>query len=162
MLSSSILFYIGYICKKLKIIEKITFSIFAISFIFLSISYFIFDTGINLATNSYFNPLLLIIFSLAGFAFTLYISKCLHNIKFLSIFFGFLGIKTMPILCLHFLFFKIITYIQIILYSLPIYRLASFPCYYTKHWWILYTITGLLGPIIANYIYLKIKHRYFV
>lgn len=162
MLSSSILFYIGYIFKKFKIIEKISFLIFTISFAILLIAYFIFDTGINLATNNYYNPILLIIFALSGFTFTLYISKCLNNIRFYSQIFAFLGTKTIPILCLHFLFFKLITYIQVMLYSLPIYRLASFPCYYTEYWWILYTIVGIVGPLVTNYLYLKVKNRFFM
>lgn len=162
MLSSSILFYIGYIFKEFGIIGKITFKIFGVSFIILLISSFIFDKGINLSTNNYYNPFLLIVFSLSGFAFTIYVSKYLNNIKFLSNIFEFLGLRTMPILCLHLLFFKIVTYIQVILYSLPTYRLASFPYYYTKYWWILYTIVGILGPIIVNYLYLKIKHSFFM
>ena len=68
----------------------------------------------------------------------------------------------MPILCLHFIFFKIVTCIQVILYSLPNYRLASFPCYYTEYWWILYTIVGIVGPLVTNYLYLKVKNRFFM
>lgn len=158
--SSSILFYIGYCIKKYNIVEKITFKIFEISFLILLISCFIFDKGINLSVNKYYNPLLLIIFSLTGFVFTIYISKLINKLKKISNIFQILGAKTLPILCLHLLFFKFVTYLQVILYSLPDYRLAASLCYYTEKWWILYTLVGIIGPLITNYLYLNIKNYF--
>lgn len=68
------------------------------------------------------------------------INKILKNKK---------GKNTIYILFLHFLAFKLITYIQLRIYNLPNYSLASFPTLYINNgWWILYFLAGIIIPMI--------------
>ena len=64
---------------------------------------------------------------------------------------GFIGNHTMIILSLHFLFFKIVSFIIVRYYHLPFDRLYEFPViaeYAHNGWWIAYWIIGLLFPLI--------------
>lgn len=65
--------------------------------------------------------------------------------------FNYIGENTMIILAFHFLSFKIISYIQLRIYNLPSYMLARFPILYSENgWWILYSLVGIVIPIIIK------------
>ena len=65
-----------------------------------------------------------------------------------------LGRATMPIVILHFLSFKLVTWVGLQLTGGEAYLLAAFPTLFTGGaWWLAYTVAGLaLGA--ALYVYL--------
>lgn len=61
----------------------------------------------------------------------------------------YIGKNSLPILVMHQISFKIVTYIQVSVYKEPAYMLASFPVLYTDNgWWIIYSIVGVCVPLI--------------
>ena len=70
------------------------------------------------------------------------------------------GQRTMAILEMHFLAFKLVAIIVIRVYSLPKYCLAAFPNLWgTKGWWwVAYTIVGVVIPIIIRLVCEKSRH----
>lgn len=68
----------------------------------------------------------------------------------------YLGNKTMIILALHFISFKIVSLLIVLIYHLPSYRLAEFITiheYSRKGWWIVYVLIGIACPLFMDYIY---------
>ena len=60
----------------------------------------------------------------------------------------YIGKRTLPIVLLHQISFKIVTYIQINIYKEPEYMLASFPVLYADNgWWLIYCVVGIGAPV---------------
>ena len=84
---------------------------------------------------------------------------------------SYLGDKTLDILTWHFLCFKACSLIIIVVYTLPVARLAEFPVieeYAYQGWWLPYFIIGITGSVLitftfnqfiglVNTVYLSIK-----
>ena len=71
---------------------------------------------------------------------------------------AYVGRNTIPILCLHFLSFKVISSIQVLIYKSDVCNIASFPVYLrTDLWWIADTIVGVILPLVLNEIHVKFK-----
>lgn len=69
-------------------------------------------------------------------------------------FLTYIGNNTMPILTWHFLSFKLVSLLFVILFQLPWERLAEFPyikVYAFQSGWILYFIIGSLIPLLLNH-----------
>ena len=72
---------------------------------------------------------------------------------------GYLGRATMPIVILHFLSFKLVTWLGLLATGGESYLLAAFPVYFTGGvWWLAYTAAGLALPLAADAVYKKIKN----
>lgn len=158
MLTCSFLFYLGIIYKKNEHQIHSNLWILILSFLFLLYCTFNLPNQFELVQNRYDNPVILIMASITGFLFILEVSKILSKFIYLKQTLSYIGKNTMVILCFHFLFLKLVTYIQIIIYHRPSYMLASFPVLISSDgWWILYTITGIAGPLILSCLYKKCK-----
>ena len=62
----------------------------------------------------------------------------------------YIGDNTLTILTWHFLSFKLVSLFLILIYQLPISRLAEFPViemYAYQGWWLIYFIVGVGMPI---------------
>ena len=65
---------------------------------------------------------------------------------------------SVPIVALHFLSFKIVNYIIVLIYGMENYMVASFPVLSeTGLWWLLYLILGICVPLIFEKVMVKIK-----
>ena len=118
------------------------------------------DFAIDLGLNSINSPTLFILESIVGFFFTYFLACLLTYIKPIANTFMFMGKYTLSILILHLSAFKIITYLQVLIYKLPEYRLSSFPVYDVSHgWWILYCLVGIVIPIACAVIFDYIKNE---
>lgn len=90
------------------------------------------------------NPIYYAICSAAGFVLVYGIAQNLTNISVLS----FIGQHTLAVMLLHFAAFKVITFIEIAYYRLPLYVLAAFPTYRgSTIWGIGYCIVGVAIPV---------------
>ncbi len=141
----------GYLFKQLHVNELIYKKkvylaiIFTISFIALSLLTPKAKIGIN--ANNYYNPIYLFLVSCFGSLFT-YISACyIDKIAVLKCALILLGRNSLYIMMLHFLSFKIIIKIIIIMKAYPAYYLASFPVLDSFGYWrTLYILVGLFVP----------------
>ena len=163
------LLYIGTICSLLSVLyigtlfEKLTIDnvfnkyYFIFSITLLMIFTFVYKNTILININQYYNPALLILLSIISFTFVMSFASIIKTpimVKSLS----YLGQNTIPILMLHCISFKLITYIQILMYKEPIENLAAFKTFHTDGiWWLLYMIVGIIIPLIINAVYQKSK-----
>lgn len=92
----------------------------------------------------------LFVMSMAGWFFTYSMSQIISEGKSLiADCLIYIGKNSLPILVMHQVSFKIVTYIQVIVYKEPAYMLASFPVLYKDNgWWIIYSIVGVCVPLI--------------
>lgn len=72
-----------------------------------------------------------------------------------------LGRYSLHIMCLQFLAFKSVSIVMIMIYRLPIDRLAEYPVIYDVDglWWIAYTVSACVLPILAVKLYEKTKEK---
>lgn len=160
MLSCSAIFYLGILYKKYNEKIKINFPLFFSCFLILLFCYINNTQKFEIAGNYYNNPVWLILASSSGFFFIIYLSQLSEKIKFIQNVLSYIGKHTIAILCLHFLFFKIITYLQVLIYNQPDYMLAAFPGLFSQNgWWIAYGIVGIAGPLITLEVYKKLKQN---
>ena len=110
-------------------------------------------------THPYYrNIYLYICTSILGFISILTISNKLANRNIGKIF-KYLGDRTMPILILHFIFFRITTWCIIITRNDNISLLSNHPLpkAYANNYWYIYIIFGIALPILTYRMYLAIK-----
>lgn len=160
--STTILFYLGILYKNFQNKINLNFITFLMSIIILLLCYSNNQSKFIIANNYYNNPIWLILASISGFFFILYISKVLSNNLFCSNLLSYIGQHTVIILCMHILFFKVITYLQVLIYNQPDYMLAAlFPTllFNQNGWWIAYGIVGIAGPLITLEVYKKLKQN---
>ena len=115
--------------------------------------------SVGLAGNGYSSPIFLLAASLAGWVLVRQ-AACLAAAwpKFSTVL-AYLGRATMPIVILHFLSFKLVTWLGLLAAGGESYLLAAFPIYFTGGaWWLAYTAAGLVLPLAANAVYKKIKN----
>lgn len=79
--------------------------------------------------------------------------------KFLVDVFDYIGGKTLYILVFHFLSFKFVTLLLIWCYDLPIENLSVFPVLNIAGYWILYSVAGVVFPLIIWEIIEKSKKQ---
>jgi fucose 4-O-acetylase-like acetyltransferase len=115
---------------------------------------------INIGQNIYTNQFFYLVSSISGFYMVIYISKVLAS-KFDMAVVGYIGRNTFVILAYHFLSFKLASVLYIYLNSYDITRLSEFPILSPEepYGWVLYTIIGLLVPLVLKWIYEKVKIR---
>lgn len=154
ILSFYSLYHVGYIFKLYQISNRVKKHIFVTLMDFI-ILYFLNKIGsIELVLNSYVNPMFLLIASCIGWQFLYEISFLIKNSSLVCLkkIILCMGKNTMPIVILHFLSFKFVNYIGVLYKREPLFLIAAFPNLYNgRGWWILYTFTGLVFPILINF-----------
>lgn len=118
-----------------------------------------FKYNINVGAMIFGNKLIFLIISLAGCYMMLTISDYINkNSSKIAVYLDYIGGRTLSIMALHYLAFKLVSLIQIAIYEYPINYLAYYPVipYKTSYWWVAYTIVGIIVPIVASVFYDKI------
>lgn len=115
--------------------------------------------SIELSYGHYENPLYLLVTSLAGWVFLYSISYFLNRLPVFRRPLIFVGRRTLPVMLIHSLAFKLAEILVIYCYRLPIFCLAVFPNLYGERnaWWLLYTIVGVCIPMLADTIWRQVK-----
>ena len=115
--------------------------------------------SVGLAGNGYTNPAFLLLASMAGWVLVRSAACLTAPLPRVSAVLGYLGRATMPIVILHFLSFKLVTWLGLLATGGESYLLAAFPIYFTGGaWWLAYTAAGLVLPLAADAVYKKIKN----
>lgn len=83
--------------------------------------------------------------------------KPIENSRILNI----VGTNTMDIMGLHFLMFKLVSCLIVMVYAIPTERLAEYPVLFkvAGAWWILYTVVGVVLPVCFGIARKKIKAK---
>ncbi len=103
-------------------------------------------------------PLYLLAASLAGWMLVYEGAHLLARVPAVSGAFSALGRATMPIVILHFLAFKPVTWLGLLATGGESYLLAAFPIYFTGGvWWVAYTAAGLALPLLAYAVWVRLK-----
>ena len=152
-------FYIGYLYNRYKKAIKLNFFIALVLFTILVISRK-YNIRVDMRLNSYSNPILLIPDALCGIYVLIYAAKKMCNLNINISLLKYIGRNTVPILALQYISFKLIYLVQIIFYKLPIIRLGDLgPINSIGFWCIMFTIIGVLVPIIIHYISNLLRKR---
>ncbi len=137
----------GYLIKSSHIFNSMNFVLFQIvSIVFLLIPYIytgnMDTTGIGIL---YYFPL-----SLLGCLLTINISKRLEKNGKICTVLSNIGQATLYILIFHFISFKIVTFLLILMERLAIKHLSDFPVLdtYSRFSWLLYSIVGISIPYL--------------
>lgn len=111
--------------------------------------------SIELNKNYYENPCYLLATSLAGWAFLYSLSYFIKWVPYLNRMMKAIGKRTLSVVILHFLAFKIVAAFVTYYYGLPMFCIAAFPNLYGEKglWWLIYTIIGVGVPVTANVLY---------
>lgn len=150
---SSTFYYSGYIFHKYRLLDYLKNKyIYTISFILSIIGLFTLPWT-NMLEYSTITAIPFFIVAYSGIILVLYLSKKAENKKIKYTFY-YLGQNTMIIFALHMLCFKIGNLVKILIYEMPIYRLAEFQIIneHNSCFWIVYTILGISVPLALDYL----------
>lgn len=115
--------------------------------------------SVGLAGNQYPHWLFLLVASAAGWVL---VYECAHLAALLpplAAALAALGRATMPIVILHFLSFKLVSWLGLMITGGEGYLLAAFPTLFTGGaWWLAYTAAGLALPLLVYQPYRAAKH----
>lgn len=118
--------------------------------------------------GNYFNSIWgLLVGSFLGIYFLITFSKYIAKHSIVSKFLSYTGRNTIPILALHFLSFKLVSILLILLYQLPLSTLSHWPTIHNiiisqSVWWILYSITGVILPLGYSFIIKQLKTKLII
>ena len=156
------LFYLGTVLRRtergnIKTLHRVILA--AAAFVLLVVLGQLGSVG--LAGNGYSGPIFLLAASLAGWVLVRQLAALAALCPKLSAVLGYLGRATMPIVILHFLSFKLVTWLGLLATGGESYLLAAFPIYFTGGaWWLAYTAAGLVLPLAANAVYRRVKQKF--
>lgn len=146
--------FFGYCIKKYSVMDKIYKVLNRYLCAVLSIILLIGALGfgrISLNGNLYPNPFYLIIASALGWILLYSFAEILQNIEWLDKKLQYISIHSVPIIALHFLSFKAVSAIYIIISGGEWYMLAAFPVLtYNAVWCMLYIAVGLFIPLLFD------------
>ena len=156
MFSYYSLFYLGLIIKKSCISTKDrTDLIHIIIFVISTLLLFVLKQigSVSIGSNIYTNPLFLIVVSFVGWQFTYEIAYFIGKINIFKKIWTIIGQNTLPVVVLHFLCFKIVNLIEVLVLGYPLFVIAAFPILHNNGlWWLAYIIVGLSVPVVLNLI----------
>lgn len=113
---------------------------------------------LRMSRNELVNPAFLLIAGTLGILFTFEISALMKKWEPGLRYFSYIGQNTIPILCLHLLAFRLVSFIWIQCDGLPISMLAKHPVVAGSYFWgVLYTIAGLTLSLIVPVVKKRIK-----
>ena len=156
----SIMFYFGYLFRGIEKKVALKGGVAFACGIFLAASspFGPIDTG----GHTFVSPPFYIACSLAGIYMNLYLATRLSGRTLLGRFLLYTGRNTITILALHFLAFRMINYVQVVLRGLPAYHTAQHPTLDPSGgWWIAYLAAGVALPLAARAAYDRVKQFLF-
>lgn len=128
---------------------------------FIIILFYIYLYGNPIASDLYFNFKAIII-GFSGFIFTYFIATIIYKIPICSSIMSIVGQHTFSILLFHLIFFKFVTIFQLhfIYTDYPKFMYAAFPIFQVQNfWWLVYTVIGILSPILLSVLYKNLYNK---
>lgn len=116
--------------------------------------------SVGLAGNQYPGWLFLLVASAAGWVLVYECARLAAALPVLAAALAALGRAAMPVVILHFLSFKLVSWLGLQVLGGEPYLLAAFPTLYSGGvWWLAYTAAGLALPLLAYQPYRLAKRR---
>ena len=117
--------------------------------------------SITMNYNVIVNPPFFLLCSMLGFFLCVSIGGLIF--KFggkLKVFTAYLGKNSLVIMLLHFVSFKVVTFLQVVLFGDSIEMLTSYPVYVSSNgWWVVYSAAGIGIPSLVILLWEKLKTR---
>ncbi len=159
------LFYLfGYYYQQFVCLKDNKIVLVLCSLILLALDFY-YDDGITMnCTYNHVIPYLLT--GVSGTILILYISKVIEKrLLLISRCLYYIGNHTLIILALHFLCFKVVSYIITVLYSMDYTHIAEHPVINNLEdtgvlWWVFYTLIGVVLPLVFSRILEGLKMYY--
>jgi len=157
------IFYLGYLTSKHKVDLSSSRSHLAIGLLFCLPALAVMAVFIKIVVSQslFYNPILFLVGASLGIYLIMIISSKLVDTQVGS-WLDRLGRATMSVLTFHFLSFKILTLLLIIIGIYPVATLAQWPVpsgHGYNNLWALYAVVGLLGPVYFAALIMTIKVR---
>lgn len=110
--------------------------------------------AIEWTLNQYPGPIFLLVAAFTGWIFLFSIAALIRRTRVTKSVLLQIGKRTLMILILHFLAFKIVTAVVVEAYHLPAYCLAAFPNLYGRKYglWPAYVTVGIIVPVVMSII----------
>lgn len=116
--------------------------------------------SIALDENRYENPVFLLVVSICGWVLLYEVAQELKKRKLLVDAIVCCGQNSMAIVVLHFLCFKIISFVGVVVYNRPREKIAAFPVLYDHGiWWIAYMLVGIIVPMLLSMMWKNLKGK---
>lgn len=117
--------------------------------------------SIELVENYYQNPAFLVACTLAGWAFLYSASFFIKRLPLTRRVIVGIGKRTLAIVILHFLAFKIVETLVVASLGMPSFCIAAFPNLYGERglWWLAYTIVGVAVPVVLKMFHTSVVAR---
>lgn len=161
VLSYYCLFYLGVVLKefyKIVCIEKYHYWKMIVAFFILVFCNQIWSIALD--ENKYENPLVLLVVSVCGWVLLYEVAQELKKRKLLTDAIVCCGQNSMAIVVLHFLCFKVISFVGVVVYNQSRERIAAFPVLYEHGaWWIAYMFAGIIIPVLLSVMWKKMKGK---
>jgi fucose 4-O-acetylase-like acetyltransferase len=154
-----VVFAIGVLLKKLSL-NAIGFGYWiAIFSVTLAILLVCNQYGsVDLSESVYTAPWFYLLCAISGWFLIYSVSVSVSKFSRLANITCRVGQHTVCIIGLHFLAFKIVTYLQICIYDLPIEKLSNFPYLIAEpFWWVVYTVIGLGVPLLGRFLLTSVQ-----
>lgn len=115
---------------------------------------------IDLSGNNIENPAYFVTVSLAGWFMMYSLAVILEQLRFKgNEGITYLSIHSVPIIGMHFLAFKLVSWVAIRITGMGNYMLAAFPVLMHGAWWVAYFLIGIAIPLAVNKIYVSCRKR---
>lgn len=99
---------------------------------------------VNMGANTYAGPAIFVVVVAAGIYANLFAAKHLEDSRLLN----YIGRNTIFVMATHFLAFKLVSVLYVLVHGLPIWMIAKFPVVSGENgWWLLYFMCGFLVPV---------------
>lgn len=147
-----LLIQIGYWAKLNNVIKKtesIWRGVIKVMFFAIGIAVLSRYGRIELVDNYIENPVYFLAGAIMGTAMCVEVAGVVENYKWSKLLCT-IGKNTLPIMMLHFVAMKFITWIQIQVYDENLDKLVAHPYLYNQNgWWIVYSVGGVVFPLIV-------------
>lgn len=139
--------YAGYKMKRINLERRwIAIPSFVVMIALLVLT----GQTLRMSRNELVNPLFFLVVATAGVCLTFQLASMLKNSKPAQMALCYLGRNTIPILCLHLLAFRIVSFVWIKSAGLPMEMLSKHPVVGSSYFWgIFYTVLGLVAPLVV-------------
>lgn len=156
---SACFFFLGHIYKKVEL-ESIPSYVGLVGFLLIMVVVYLYDDYLDMLWYTWKNVTMYVLMALIGVFMTLAFSQLLGRTRFAHVLY-YIGNHTMVIFVLHLLVFKLVNLLKIIVFQLPIERLADFKVIPENNelFWIVYFVCGVSLPLAFEWVATKIKCR---
>jgi len=154
-------FYSGVLFKKYEYLISYSYFTILTTFMFLLFGCYFYCGNVDMRFTTLQNLMPFYLLSISGVVLVFAISSKLFNLLKNGLMF-YIGNHTMPILALNLLALKFGNLLKISYYNLPIEELSSHTviAYNNEYFWLIYSIIGVVIPLLLFYVYSKIVERW--